>query len=137
MEMAILSQPSGLKTGPSPGTLIPVKGQGPLFPAGNTPGFTSKVMPQPCCLPLPCPAAQPQLGHRQTHSTSPAMALFAQLSWASDVSNPVTPRKAAHGQKQSQSQAGPQPTLPACNKFDTQSQEPSVDGTSELQSHQP
>lgn len=49
------------------------------------------------------------------------------------VSNPVTPRKAAHGQKQSQLQAGPQPTLPACNNCDTQSQEPSADWTSEFQ----
>lgn len=53
------------------------------------------------------------------------------------VAYPVIPRKAAHGQKQPQSQAGPQPTLPACNNCDTQSQEPSTDWTSGLQSHQP
>lgn len=108
--MPILSQSSGLKAGPSPGTLMPMKGQEPLFPAGDTPGFTSRVRPQPCCLPLLCPAAQHSWG-TDRHTALSCHGRLPSCPGEVMVSNPVTPRKAARGQNQSQSQVGPLPTL--------------------------
>lgn len=101
---------------------MPVKGQQKtpqVLPAGSGPSLAASL-------------SFPQQ-HSHSWGTDRHTALL--LPWHSllscpgeaMVSNPVTPRKAAHGQKQSQLQAGPQPTLPACNNCDTQSQEPSAD----------
>lgn len=82
---AILSQPRGLKAGPSPGTLMPVKGQGPFLPAGNTPGFTGVKGPA-FAAPLSFPQQHSHSWGMDRH-TAPLLpwledtaGLFAQLS---------------------------------------------------------